>query len=55
MKVQHYQWLMAAQASRRAVLKGAASPAALALASGGALGRAYSRRPARRTICARRS
>ena len=38
MKVQHYQWLMAAQASRRAVLKGAASAGALALASGGALG-----------------
>ena len=38
MKVQHYKWLMAAQTSRRAVLKGAASAGALALASGGALG-----------------
>ena len=38
MKVQHYKWLIAAQTSRRAVLKGAASAGALALASGGALG-----------------
>ena len=38
MKVQHYKWLMAAQTSRRALLKGAASAGALALASGGALG-----------------
>ncbi len=38
MKVHHYHWLMAAQASRRALLKGAASVGALAVASGGALG-----------------
>ena len=38
MKVQHYKWLMAAQTSRRALLRGAASAGALALASGGALG-----------------
>jgi multiple sugar transport system substrate-binding protein len=38
MKLQHYQWLLARQASRRSLLKGAASTAALALASGGALG-----------------
>ena len=38
MKVEHYRQLMALQASRRGILKGAAGTAALALASGGALG-----------------
>ncbi len=38
MKLEHYRRLMALQASRRSILKGAAGSAALALASGGALG-----------------
>jgi len=38
MKAQHYQWMISAQASRRALLKGAAGAGAVALASGGALG-----------------
>ena len=38
MRVEHYHRLMAMQASRRAMLKGAAGTAALAIASSGALG-----------------
>jgi multiple sugar transport system substrate-binding protein len=38
MKVEHYNRLLSMQASRRALLRGAASAGALALASGGALG-----------------
>ena len=38
MRIEHYRRLMAMQASRRALLRGAAGTAALAMASGGALG-----------------
>src|SRR6476620_4658420 len=38
MRIEHYHRLMAMQASRRAMLKGAAGTAALAVASSGALG-----------------
>ena len=54
MKVGLYEQLVRAGATRRDVLKGAASMAALAAASGGALG-ALTAALRRKTVCARRS
>ena len=55
MKVSIYEQLVRAGATRRDVLKGGASMAALAAVVGRHLGRADARRLPRRTICARRS